>query len=104
MPNADNTVQAAFAETIHQRLLHSAKTIIFSSSRQQGESQLRVSPLMKNSPNLDIEMPLAATLAEQLSALDNATLSFIDDHIAPAIQAGEHVHLSLIHIFLSVNK
>ena len=92
VPNADNTVQAAFAETIHQRLLHSAKTIIFSSSRQQGESQLRVSPLMKNSPNLDIEMPLAATLAEQLSALDNATLSFIVDHIAPAIQAGEHVH------------
>jgi hypothetical protein len=48
VPNADNNVQAAFAATIHQRLLHSAKTIIFSSSKTEGESQLRASPLMQD--------------------------------------------------------
>ena len=143
VPNADNSVQAAFAATIHQRLLHSAKTIIFSSSKTEGETQLRASPLMQdiahseqsNTPsphqgegwgggephqiqrNLSIiltpiptfplkggrstlnselgwtssEMPLAQTLAETLSQQGNADLTQIDDHLAPIVQAGEHV-------------
>ena len=91
LPNADNTVQAAFAQTIHQRLLHSAPQIIFSSSMSEGDSQLRPSPLMKNMAHAAHEMPLANTLAEQLSAEGNADLTFLDDQIAPAIQADEHV-------------
>lgn len=91
LPNADNTVQAAFAETIHQRLLHSAPQIIFSSSMSEGDSQLRPSPLMKNMAHAAHEMPLANTLAEQLSAEGNTDLTFLDDHIAPAIHADEHV-------------
>ena len=94
VPNADNSVQAAFAATIQQRLLYSARQIIFSSSKTEGQSQLRPSPLMQTTAMIDAEMPLAATLAEQLSrTLDLGAnyLEHVDDHIAPAVTAGEHV-------------
>lgn len=91
VPNADNSVQAVFAGTIHQRLLHSAKTIVFSSSKTEGESQLRPSPLMNGIPMaVNAELPLAETLAEQLSHL-GGELERLDDHVAPAVQEGEHV-------------
>ena len=51
VPGADNHIQAVFAANIHQRLLHSASHIIFSSSKTEGESQLRASPLMKDIAN-----------------------------------------------------
>lgn len=91
LPNADNHVQAIFAATIQQRLLHSARHIVFSSSQMDGESQLRPSPLMQDIVPLGAEMLLASTLAEQLSAAAHDALEHVDDHIAPAIQAGEHV-------------
>ncbi|PKO47500.1 MAG: DNA helicase [Betaproteobacteria bacterium HGW-Betaproteobacteria-22] len=90
VPNADNSVQAAFAATIHHRLLHSASTIIFSSSRMEGESELRVSPLMKGIPVIGSVLPLAETLAEQLTHAQRE-LEHVDDHIAPAVREGEHV-------------
>lgn len=91
LPNADHHVQAIFAATIQQRLLHSARHIVFSSSQMDGESQLRPSPLMQDIAPVSTEMPLAGTLAEQLSVATHDALEHIDDHIAPAIQAGEHV-------------
>ncbi len=90
VPGADNHIQAAFAEAIHQRLLHSASHIIFSSSKTENESQLRASPLIKQLATLTNTL-LAATLAEQLSQLGNANLTQLEDHIAPTIQAGDHV-------------
>ncbi len=91
LPNADHHVQAIFAATIQQRLLHSARHIVFSSSQMDGESQLRPSPLMQDIAPVGAEVPLASTLAEQLSAATYDALEDIDDHTAPAIQAGEHV-------------
>lgn len=91
LPNADHHVQAIFAVTIQQRLLHSARHIVFSSSQMDGESQLRPSPLMQDIAPVGAEVPLASTLAEQLSAATYDALEHIDDHTAPAIQAGEHV-------------
>lgn len=90
VPNADNSVQAAFAATIHQRLLHSAQTIVFSSSQSEGDSQLRASPLMNDIKLICETQPLAETLAERLSHVGDA-LEHIDDHLAPAVQEGEHV-------------
>ncbi|HNV89159.1 MAG TPA: PD-(D/E)XK nuclease family protein [Methylotenera sp.] len=90
LPNADNSVQAAFAATVQQRLLHSAGHIIFSSSQTENNSQLRASPLMKDIAPLET-MPLAETLAEKLSRLGNQDLVHVEDHLAPAVQAGEHV-------------
>ena len=91
LPNADNHVQAIFAATIHARLLHSARHIVFSSSKMDGESQLRPSPLMQDVVPCDADVPLAATLAEQLSYTGHDALEHIDDHIAPAVKEGEHV-------------
>lgn len=92
LPNADDSVQATFAATIHQRLLYSAGQIVFSSSRTSGESQLRASPLMQNIPALDAAPNLAVTLAEQLSVKAHEALLHIDDHMAPVVDEGEHVH------------
>ena len=89
LPNADNRVQAAFAATIQHRLLHSAKNIVFSSSKSEGESQLCASPLLQGIAQTQAETPLAATLAEQLSQLGNHDLTQLDDHIAP--KAEDHV-------------
>ena len=89
VPNADNNVQAAFAATIQQRLLYSAKHIVFSSSLTEGESQLRASPLIHDI--VQTEAPLVATLAEQLSQQGNQNLDHIDDHIAPAVKPNDHV-------------
>jgi probable DNA repair protein len=90
LPNADNSVQAAFAENIQQRLLHSAKHTVFSSSKAEGNSQLRASPLMKDIPVLQ-NASLAETLAETLSKSNNQDLQWMNDHTAPIVQAGEHV-------------
>jgi probable DNA repair protein len=90
LPNADNSVQAAFAENVQQRLLHSADHIMFSSSKMDGNSQLRASPLM-NGITILKNTQLTATLAESLSAQGNADLVFVEDNIAPAVLAGEHV-------------
>lgn len=90
LPNADNSVQAVFAAGIHQRVLHSAKQVIFSSSQLDKTSQLRASPLIKDIETI-ADLPLARTLAETLSELGNADLSHLDDHVAPAVEAGDHV-------------
>jgi len=91
LPNADDSIQATFAVTIHHRLLYSARQIVFSSSRTAGESQLRASPLMQNIPMLDADVSLAETLAEQLSVKAHETLVHMDDHMAPIVQEGDHV-------------
>ncbi len=90
LPNADNNVQAAFATRIHQRVLHSAKQVIFSSSQLENTSQLRASPLIKDI-EIIAKLPLAQTLAEVLSKVGNADLTHLDDHIAPVVLEGEHV-------------
>lgn len=91
LPGADNHVQAVFAATIQQRLLHSARHIVFSSSRMDGESQLRPSPLMQDVALYDAELPVARTLAEFLSDGGHDASEHVDDHIAPKVEEGEHV-------------
>lgn len=91
LPNADNSVQAAFAAHIHQRLLHSAKFVMFSSSAMQGDSQLRSSPLMQGIQTAEYALSFAQTLAEQLVCAGHADLDYVDDHMAPAVRDGEHV-------------
>ncbi|HAJ72269.1 MAG TPA: DNA helicase, partial [Methylophilaceae bacterium] len=90
LPNADNSVQATFSAGIHRRVLHSAKRVIFSSSQLENTTQLRASPLIKSVEAISY-LPLAQTLAEMLSEAGNADLTHLDDHIAPAVQVGEHV-------------
>lgn len=89
--NADSVIQAEFAQTIHQRLLNSAKTIIFSSSLNDGDKVLRASPLMQNISISTQTMSIAKTYAERQAALGNPDIILMDDHIAPAVEEGVHV-------------
>lgn len=90
-PNADSAAQAAFAEVIHQRLLRSAKQVIFSSSQKDGERQLRASPLMLAIPKAQGEFAIQPTLAETLASDAATGLQLVEDHQAPAITEGQHI-------------
>lgn len=91
VPNADSAVQAEFAAVIHQRLLHSAPQIVFSSALKDGERQLRSSPLLLGMMEVSEALPLARTLAEVLAHDSAQKLQFEDDHQAPPVAFGEHV-------------
>ncbi len=95
-PNASSEVQDAFAQAIHQRLIKSARQVIFSSANQEGDRQLRPSPLMQAIALVKVDDLLADTLAEQLaksvpSQVEEKPWQWIDDHQAPAVEEGGHV-------------
>lgn len=90
-PNASSEVQATFANAIHQRLIRSAKQVIFSSADKDGDRQLRISPLMVGiSALIDTPMPVT-TLAESLAQNSQHDWQWLDDYQAPPVQAGEHI-------------
>jgi probable DNA repair protein len=95
-PNASSEVQVAFAKAIHERLIKSARSVIFSSAIQDGDRQLRASPLMQDIPLASGEVALAKTLAEQLAdvvpvEVSNKPWQWLDDNQAPAVEDGGHV-------------
>lgn len=89
-PNASSEVQMAFASQIHQRLLQSAKQVIFSYARQEGDRLLRVSPLIQAIPETSATS-LSATLAETLAGSQTPDWQWLEDHLAPPVQEGEHI-------------
>ena len=95
-PNASSEVQAEFAQAIHARLSKSARRIIFSSANQDGDRQLRPSPLMQDVPVFEKDGLLAETLAEHFAnALPEQVHAkpwdWVEDHQAPAVEEGGHV-------------
>jgi exodeoxyribonuclease-5 len=95
-PNASSEVQTEFAQAIHERLTKSARHVIFSSAKQDGDRELRSSPLLHDIPKTSFDMPLAKTFAEQLAeAMPDKVIDkpwhWLDDQQAPAVEAGEHV-------------
>lgn len=94
-PNASPEVQLAFAGGIHRRLLHAGAQVVFSSAARDGESELRVSPLMASLPKSGWIPPRAPTLGERRYAARLASgvdpLERIDDHVAPALADGDAV-------------
>lgn len=95
-PNASSELQTEFALAIHQRLIKSARQVIFSSANQDGDRQLRPSPLMQDVDKLTAETPLAKTLAELLAgalpdSVNDKPWQWLDDHQAPEVAAGGHV-------------
>jgi exodeoxyribonuclease-5 len=91
VPNADSAVQTAFAHILHERLLHTAPLIMFSSAMKDGERQLRPSPVLAGMSLFAGELIKAQTLAEQLAHGEHASLQVLDDHMALAVGEGEHV-------------
>lgn len=90
-PNASSEVQASFAIAIHQRLIRSARNVIFSSAIKDGERALRPSPLMQDIAQATTGTKLTQTLAESLAAASTHDWQWLDDHQAPAVRMGEHV-------------
>ncbi len=88
MPNADTDIQAAFAQKVQQRLMHSAQSILFSWAHKEADRELRPSPLLNDLPFADAIAPIH-TLAETLSMQAKANIEWIDDAMAPAISAEE---------------
>lgn len=89
--NADSAVQTAFAMNIHQRLLHSASTIFFSSSERSGEKLLRASPFMQSLPIAERHCLPAETLAERFSRDETQAMESLIDIAGPMVVEGEHV-------------
>jgi probable DNA repair protein len=89
-PNASSEVQIAFANQIHQRLLRSAKEIIFSYADKEGDRLLRISPLIQSIPAITAT-PGALTLAETFASDSTQDWQWLDDQQAPPVQDGEHI-------------
>lgn len=90
-PNASSEVQTAFALAVHQRLMHSAHQVIFSSAEKDGDRPLRVSPMLQGIPLDSTSMPCVATLAEQLASVNHADWQWLDDYTAPPVLEQDHV-------------
>lgn len=90
-PNADSRVQMEFAMAVHRRLLCSAREIVFSSAKKDGERLLRISPVLQDVALAEDDFPLAATLAETLAVHAPSRLHMLDDARAPLVREGEHV-------------
>ena len=84
IPYADNLIQKLFADTIEQRLLHSAQRIVFSSSLFAGARALRPSVLLQTLPEIPAQsLPCLQTRAEYLYEQHRATIEELTDEIAP---------------------
>lgn len=101
-PNADSEVQTQFAEKIQQRLLHSAKQVIFSYALKDGDKDCRISPLILSfaTPtsaslaisNISPSLTLPEQWAQQLSDAQRLQYwQWLDDSLAPAIADGSVV-------------
>ncbi|MFJ5445498.1 PD-(D/E)XK nuclease family protein [Methylobacillus methanolivorans] len=91
VPNADSAVQSAFAQVVHQRLLHSAHQLVFSSAAKDGERELRISPMLQDISLFDAAPAASQSLAQSLALQDAKPLQWLDDHQAPAVAEGEHI-------------
>ncbi len=89
-PNASSEVQIDFASQIHQRLLRSARQVIFSYAHKEGDRLLRLSPLIYAIPETPAT-PGAATLAETLAHHSVQDWQWLDDYQAPPVEDGEHI-------------
>lgn len=88
MPNTNTDIQAVFAQKIHNRMINSAHSIVFSWAKKDADRELRASPLLHNMPFANPITPVL-TLAETLSKQVSPSTELLKDHIAPPILMDE---------------
>ncbi|MEO7345324.1 MAG: PD-(D/E)XK nuclease family protein [Methylotenera sp.] len=90
-PNASGSVQSEFAALVQHRLMHCAPEVVFSYALKEDDRELRPSPLLAMNHMTDFIEPMATiqTLAESLAL--PAAMQILDDHMAPAVEAGEKI-------------
>ena len=88
LPRSSPDRQLEFARTLTARLLSSAPTVVASYPRREGDSDLRVSPLLTALPQVaeaDLGLPASAGYREQLQR--SSLMETIQDHRAPTCGA-----------------
>ncbi len=92
LPHASSERELAYTETIHQRLLHSASEIIFSTTLQNQGLALSPSPLIKNLPATSIEnLNLDFKLSQSQMLLESSKLESLEDFRAPVLDENENI-------------
>ncbi len=94
LPRSSPDRELEFARTFTARLLSSAPTVVVSFPEREGDSDLRVSPLLGALPEVsvdDLGLPASANYLEQLQR--SSLMERLEDHRAPpwgdvALQAG----------------
>lgn len=90
LPNASAEVQTQFAMTVHHRLTHMAKTVVFSYALKDEERELRPSPMLESvgaMPQTNIDALTAAiTNAQAQRAVVPKSPEVLADSTAPALQ------------------
>ena len=84
LPRSSPDRELEFARTLTARLLSSAPTVVVSHPRREGDSDLRVSPLLTALPEVaeaDLGLPAPASYLEQLQR--SSLMETIQDHRAP---------------------
>lgn len=89
-PNADATVQLAFASAVHGQLLRSAPRVMLSHARMDGSAELAPSPLLSPVPipPMDRVMPLPRWPHDALARKGGRLSPPILDAMAPAVPPG----------------
>ncbi len=93
-PNAGAVVQLAFANSVHQRLSHSAPDITFSWPRNEGATELRASPLLSDVLPHHEDRDAPASPHWAVHAANNQGRALAEpftDATAPAVRDGEKV-------------
>lgn len=87
--NASAEIQAAFARSVHRRLLRAAPEIVFSWAEREGDRALRASPLLAGLPAGEAA---PATFVSAIEAqVGRGRLEAVDDHRGPPVAEGETV-------------
>ena len=84
LPRSSPDRELEFARTLTARLLSSAPTVVVSHPRREGDSDLRVSPLLTALPEIaeaDLGLAASASYPEQLQR--SSLMETIQDHRAP---------------------
>jgi ATP-dependent helicase/nuclease subunit B len=92
LPHASPQREYDYAAAITGRLLASAAEVVVSHAASDGESELRVSPLVAGLGLASEEhLELAEIPDERRLGFGTAQLEQIQDHMAPALEPGSHV-------------
>ena len=89
-PNADHSIQTAFAQSVHARLLRSGKQVIFSWAEKENDKLLRVSPMITALPVVE-RLPLTKTFGELCLTETGFDPEILNDETAPAVGDNETV-------------
>jgi probable DNA repair protein len=92
MPRATAERELIYANQITAQFKANSNNIIFSHAEHEDDTELRVSPLLKDLPELTLEnLTLAAFTAPAQTLFDSRETELIQDEIAPAIGSTETV-------------